>query len=134
MSQYQSAHPSRNTMAQTSLGSAAVAWIVGGLGTCCLTFIPFISIASFCTGALFLLGNGLALVTGFLGRRQIKEEGGSKEDEQWATIGMILGGVGSVFGVGFLCLTLFGSLALLGPQIGDVFSEINRGLEATPIP
>ena len=135
MSNYQSAHTSRNTMAQTSIGAAAVAWILGGIGTCCLTFVPFIGIASYCTGAIFLIGNVVAGVTGFMGRRQIQEEGGSKEDEQWASIGMILGIIGAVLGLAWLCFAVFGvlSLTLLGPNIGNVFSEINNGL-TTPVP
>ncbi len=135
MRSYQSAHTSRNTMAQTSIGSAAVAWLLGGLGTCCLTFIPFINIASYCTGAIFLIGNVVAAVSGFMGRRQIQEEGGSKEDEQWANIGMIVGMIGTILGLGFVCLAVFSilGLTLLGPNVGNVFSEINNGL-TTPGP
>jgi hypothetical protein len=124
MSNYESANV-RNTMSQTSLGSAAVAWIIGGVGTCCLTFIPFVSWASLCTGGLFLIGNIVSAVTGYMARQQIQKEGGSKQDEQWANIGMILGIVGAVLGIGLVCfafgLTLFS------------FSEINSGL-VTPVP
>jgi uncharacterized protein YqgC (DUF456 family) len=78
----------------------------------------------------------VAAVAGYMGRKQVQEQGGSKEDEQWATIGMILGLIGSVLGIGLVCLAVFSiaGLALLGPDIGGVFSEINRGLGATPIP
>ena len=138
MSTYQSAHVTRNRMATTSLGAAAVAWLLGGIGTCCLWFIPFINVLAYCTGPLFLIGNIVAAVTGYMGRREIKEKGGSKEDEQWATIGMILGIVGSIIGIGMICLVVLGilgitGLSLLGPEIGDTFSEINRGL-GTPVP
>lgn len=37
----------------------------------------------------------------------------------------------------FICLAsvvAIAILALLGPQIGNVFSQINSGLQATPIP
>jgi hypothetical protein len=70
-----------------------------------------------------------------LARRQIQEVGGSKEDEQWANFGMILGIIGTILGLGLVCLAIFSvfSLALLGPNIGGVFSEINRGL-ITPVP
>jgi len=134
MSAYESAHVSRNSMARTSVGAAAVAWILGGIGTCCLFFV--FPVGAYCTGPIFLIGSIIAAVTGFMGRKQIQEEGGSKEDEQWATVGMILGIIGSVLAIGFLCLAVFGfaSLALLGPDIGGVFSEINRELGATPIP
>jgi hypothetical protein len=134
MSSYQSAHVSRNNMARTSIGAAAVGWLLGGLGSCCLTFV--FPPGTYCTGPIFLVGSIVAAVAGYMGRKQIKEQGGSKEDEQWATIGMILGLIGSVLGIGLVCLTVFGiaGLALLGPDIGGVFSEINRGLGATPIP
>lgn len=128
MSNYQSANPTRNRMAVTSIGAAAVAWILGGIGSCCLFIIPF---AIYCTGPVFLIGNIVAAVSGFMARRQVQEEGGSKQDEQWATVGLILGIIGTVLGIGALCLFL--GLLLFSPNIGDVFSEINRGL-TTPVP
>lgn len=135
MSAYQSAHVKRNSMAQTSIGAAAVGWLLGGIGTCCLFFIPFLSVATYCTGPIFLIGNVVAAVTGFMARRQIQELGGSKEDEQWANVGMILGIIGTILGIGLVCLLFFSivGLSLLGPDIGEVFSEINRGL-TTPVP
>ncbi|NIW49970.1 MAG: hypothetical protein GWN30_35905 [Gammaproteobacteria bacterium] len=134
MSSYQSAHVSRNNMARTSIGAAAVGWLLGGLGSCCLFFV--FSRGTYCTGPIFLIGSMVAAIAGYMGRKQIQEQGGSKEDEQWATIGMILGLIGSVLGIGLVCLAVFSiaGLALLGPEIGGVFSEINRGLGATPIP
>jgi len=136
MSTYQSAHVSRNSMAKTSIGAAAVAWLLGGIGTCCLFFIPFLNVATYCTGPVFLIGNIVAAVTGYMARREIQEKGGSKEDEQWAMIGMVLGIIGTILGIGLVCLSVFSifGLALLGPEIGNVFSEINRGLELTPVP
>ena len=135
MSAYPSATKSRNNMAVTSIGSAAVAWLVGGIGTCCLSIIPFISVLTLCTGPLFLIGNIVAIVTGYMGRQQVREQGGSKEDEQWATIGLVLGVIGTVLGLGAICFFFFSvsGLALFGPQIGNVFSEINQGL-GTPQP
>lgn len=130
MSTYQSAHVSRNNMAQISVGAAAVGWLLGGIGSCCVFF--FVPFGIYCTGAIFLLGNVVAAVTGFMARRQIQEQGGSTQDEQWANIGMILGIVGTILGIGGVCLSIAG-LALLGPQIGDIFTEINRGL-VTPVP
>ncbi|MFZ0544263.1 MAG: hypothetical protein WAM60_02410 [Candidatus Promineifilaceae bacterium] len=134
MSNYQSAHVSRNSMAMTSIGSAAVGWLLGGLGSCCLFFVlPF---GAACTGGIFLIANIVAAVTGFMARRQIQESGGSKQDEQWAMIGMILGIIGTILGIGFVCLivsSIFG-LSLLGPDIGNVFSQINQDLALTPVP
>lgn len=134
MSNLQSAHTERNTMATTSIGSAAVAWLVGGIGTCCMLVLP-IPFGTLCTGGIFLIGNIVALVTGYMGRQQIQQEGGSVQDEQWANIGMILGIVGTIVGLGLVCLSVasIAGLALLGPGLGDVFSEINSGL-VTPVP
>ena len=135
MSNYESAHVARNQMSTVSLGAAAVAWIVGGIGTCCLSILPIIPFGSLCTGGIFLIGNIVALVAGYMGRQQIQKEGGSKQDEQWAKIGMILGIVGTILGIGLVCLSVFtiAGLTLLGPDIGNVFSEINSGL-GTPVP
>jgi hypothetical protein len=85
-----------------------------------------------------LIGNIVVAVTGFMARRQIKEEGGSKEDEQWANVGMILGVIGTFLGIGLICLLVlslagFAGLTLLSPEVGNVFSEINREL-TTPVP
>jgi uncharacterized membrane protein YfcA len=101
-----------------------------------LFFIPFLNVATYCTGPVFLIGNIVAAVTGYMARREIQEKGGSKEDEQWAMIGMVLGIIGTILGIGLVCLSVFSifGLALLGPEIGNVFSEINRGLELTPVP
>jgi 4-hydroxybenzoate polyprenyltransferase len=125
-------------MAKTSIGAAAVAWLLGGIGTCCLFFLPILSLGTYCTGPIFLIGNIVAAVTGFMARRQIKEEGGSKEDEQWANVGMILGVIGTFLGIGLICLLVlslagFAGLTLLSPEVGNVFSEINREL-TTPVP
>jgi hypothetical protein len=48
---------------------------------------------------------------------------------------MILGIVGTILGIGLVCLSVasIAGLALLGPDIGNVFSEINSGL-VTPVP
>ncbi len=58
--------PTRNTMALVSVISAAVAWALGGLVSCAGALIPFIGI---CGGIVFLIGNVVGVVTGFLGRK-----------------------------------------------------------------
>lgn len=122
-----------NTMALTSVIAAAVAWLVGGLGSCGLFFL--FAPLSLCTGGIFLIGSVTAVVTGHIGRRQIRDGGGLEEGDNLAVIGLVLGYLGIAANVAMLCLMLLGvlGLAAMGPEIGDVFSEIIRELE-TPMP
>ena len=120
-----------NQMAVVSIVSAAITWIVGGLGSCALTFLfpPVV----LCTGSVFLIGSIVAVVTGHMGRRQIKESGGMQGGDSLAMFGLILGWIGVALNLIMLCLvvlSIFG-VAFMGPEIGNVFSDIVRELEAT---
>lgn len=121
-----------NQMAVVSIVSAAITWVLGGLGSCALTFLfpPVV----LCTGGVFLIGSIVAVVTGHMGRRQIKESGGLEGGDSLAMFGLILGWIGIALNLIVLCLailSIFG-LTLLGPEIGNVFSDIVRELETTP--
>jgi hypothetical protein len=121
-----------NQMAVISIVSAAVTWILGGLGSCALTFVfpPVV----LCTGGLFLIGSIVAVVTGHMRRRQIKESGSLQGGDNLAMFGLILGWVGIALNLIMFCLvilSIFG-LTLMGPEIGNVFSDIVRELETTP--
>jgi hypothetical protein len=121
-----------NQMAVVSIVSAAITWVLGGLGSCALTFLfpPVV----LCTGGVFLIGSIVAVVTGHMGRRQIKESGGLEGGDSLAMFGLILGWIGIALNVIMLCLvilSIFG-LTLMGPEIGNVFSDIVRELESTP--
>ena len=76
---------------------------------------------------LFCYGGGIpfgiaALITGLIARRQIKESGGAQNGEGMALAGTILGGiVGVFFG---LVVCVISILLLLGPVVGNVFSNI----------
>jgi hypothetical protein len=124
---------SNNTMAMMSIGSAAAAWIVGGLGSCLLVlfFFPL----SFCTGAIFLGGNVIAVITGFMARNEIRDSGGTEKGAELATVGLIAGVLGALISLLLFCLGILSFLGLLAvaPEIGDIFSDIVRELE-TPVP
>ncbi|HEX6384260.1 MAG TPA: DUF4190 domain-containing protein [Anaerolineae bacterium] len=122
-----------NPMALTSIISAAVAWVVGALASCALAFVfpPF----SLCTGIVFIVGSVVAVVSGHIGRRQIRQSGGLQGGDSLALTGLVLGWIGIAVNLllfCFLVLGIFGLIAL-GPQIGNVFSDIVREL-STPAP
>ena len=120
-----------NQMAMVSIIAAAVAWVIGALGSCALLF--FFPPAVFCTLPLFGIGCIVAVVTGHMGRNQIKENL-AQEGDNLALTGLVLGWTGLVLTVLSVCCTIlftvFG-VTLLGPELGNVFSEIERSL-ATP--
>jgi hypothetical protein len=122
-----------NSLAVASLVSAAVGWIVGVFGGCILSFI--FTPLTLCTGLLFFLGNLAAVITGYMARDQIRESRGAEAGDGMAQAGIIAGIIGLVLSLLLFCFVLasFGGLALLAPQIGNVFSEINSGL-STPSP
>lgn len=128
MSDNYSAVPN-NQMAVISIVAAAITWIVGGLGSCALTFV--FAPAALCTGGVFLIGSIVAVVTGHMGRRQIKESGGMQGGDSLAMFGLILGWAGIALNLIMFCLMIMGifGLTLLGPEIGNVFSDIVRELE-----
>lgn len=118
-----------NQMAVISIASAAVTWILGGLGSCALTFVfPPVAL---CTGGLFLIGSIVAVVTGHMGRKQIKESNGTQGGDSLALFGLILGWVGIAVNLIMFCLVIMAvfGLTLMGPEIGNVFSDIVRELE-----
>lgn len=119
-----------NQMAVVSIVSAAVAWVLGGLASCALTFVfpPVV----LCTGGIFLIGSIVAVVTGHMGRRQIKESGGLQGGDSMAMFGLILGWIGIALNLIMFCLVILGifGLTLMGPEIGNVFSDIVRELES----
>ena len=118
-----------NQMAVISIVSAAVAWILGGLGSCAAIFL---GPAALCTGAIFLIGSIAAVVTGHMGRKQIKESDGMQGGDSLAMFGLILGWVGIAINLLVLCLAIMAvfGLTLMGPEIGNVFSDIVRELES----
>ena len=70
----------------------------------------------------------LAIILGFIARREIRESEGTQTGEGLALAGIILGAVVIVLGVVF-CLMIVG-LGLLGGGIGEVFDNISATLEA----
>jgi len=119
--------PTRNKMALVSVISAAVGWVLGGLSSCAGIILPPIGI---CGGIVFLIGNVVGVVTGYLGRKQIRESMGEQTGEGMGLTGLILGGLGTVLAICALVIVLI--LVVSGPAIGTVFSNIISDLETQP--
>ena len=71
------------------------------------------------------------MVTGLIGRNQIKASNGLQSGEGMALAGIITGGIGAVLIGG--AIIVIAILLLLGPVVGNVFSNIVEGL-TTPVP
>jgi hypothetical protein len=71
-----------------------------------------------------------------MARRQLKESGGMETGEGLATTGLVLGWIGVAANLLLICLFVLGvffGLTLMGPEVGNVFSDIIREL-STPQP
>jgi len=124
-----SASAQTNPLSIASLVSGVAAWVIGGLGSCLMTFVFFP--LAFCTAILFLGGNIAAAIMGHMARNQIRQNAGAQTGDGMALTGIVLGwgGVGiSVLAVCGLILVA----VLLGPAIGSVYSEIILTLTPQP--
>ncbi|OGO45816.1 MAG: hypothetical protein A2W37_11680 [Chloroflexi bacterium RBG_16_63_12] len=124
-----SASAQTNPLSIASLVSGVAAWVIGGLGSCLMTFVFFP--LAFCTAILFLGGNIAAAIMGHMARNQIRQNAGAQTGDGMALTGIVLGwgGVGiSVLAVCGLILVA----VLLGPAIGSVYSEIMLTLTPQP--
>lgn len=123
-----------NSKATISGVSGVLALVLGLLASCIVFFVfpPLI----YCTGFILLVASLVAVITGYMGRQEIRLSGGTQGGEGMAMAGLVMGFIG--LGVVMLgCVLLIFSiagLALLAPQIGEVFSEIERNLQLTPTP
>jgi hypothetical protein len=96
--------------------------IVGLLGTCCggVVFPPLACVA--------ILPAILAVVLGFIARREIKESMGTQTGEGLALAGIILGGLMvALFVLGCFVVMV---LALTSESISEIFENISATLEA----
>jgi hypothetical protein len=77
-------------------------------------------------GCLGVIAGLAALITGVVARNQIKQGGGIQGGGGMALAGMIIGGLtGVFFGIIVLIISI---LLLLGPVVGNVFSNIVENL------
>jgi hypothetical protein len=98
-----------NSLAIASLIAGLAAWLLGGLGTCgTLLLLPPLSL---CTGPVFLIGSIVAIVTGHMGRSQIRSSGGAQTGDGIALTGLALGWAG---GAVMILLVCFGVLSFFG--------------------
>ncbi|MEJ2749208.1 MAG: DUF4190 domain-containing protein [Anaerolineae bacterium] len=116
-------------LAMASLATAVFSWLVGGLGTVALVLVlnPF----SFCTWVIFLGGSVTAVIFGHQSRSQIRNNDEGQNGERLAAIGLTLGWAGVAINVLLICtvVALAVTAVVLGPQIGDYFPWLVRGLE-----
>lgn len=105
--------------------SSLVGWVLGGLGSCgaVLFLVPFLAP---CTGFIFAAGCVAGVITGHIARSQIRAGGGAQTGQGMALAGLVLGWIGVGLLIVAVCLGLMVIvvLALLGPAIGNVFSNI----------
>jgi hypothetical protein len=95
--------PKTSTLAIVSLVSGILTWII----------FP-------------ILGALTAVITGHLAKREIHNSLGGLTGDGLATAGLILGYIQLVLVFGGICIIMI--LALLGPSIGGVFSDILNNL------
>lgn len=107
-------------MAVASVVWAGMAWGVGGLGSCVLLAIaPLFAVG---TMAVFFVGSLGAVVTGYVGREQIRASGGAQAGDGLARAGMLLGGVGLALSGLVLCMILV--MTLIGPAVGNTLPGV----------
>jgi hypothetical protein len=121
----QSALPAQNPtnpLAITSLIASVVGWVLGGLGSCGFFFL--FAPMSLCTGLVFVIGCLVGVVTGHMATGQIQASG--QAGKGLAMTGLVLGWIGVGMVILSVCLGLLAivALALMGPAIGNVFSNI----------
>ena len=75
-----------------------------------------------------VLGAIVAIVTGHMAKRDIRQSQGYLEGNGMATAGLVLGYIQIIVMVISICIITI--LVLLGPSIGDVFSNISDGISA----
>ena len=93
-----------------------------------LGVLSFPTVICYGTGVIFGI---IAFITGLIARSQIKETGDTQGGKGMALAGMITGGIISALaGIAVLVIII---LALLGPSIGNVFSNIIQEI-GTPVP
>jgi hypothetical protein len=110
----------QQTPASKTNGMAITSLILGILS------IP----ADFCYGSGIIFGIA-AIIMGFIARKQIKESQGTQSGDGLALTGIITGAVGGLLVGGAICIIAI--LLLLGPTVGNVFSNIIENLP-TPTP
>ena len=73
-----------------------------------------------------LLGGIVAVITGHMAKKEIRASGGTLGGNGLATAGLVLGYLEVVLYGGLCCVYVI--LILLGPSIGNVFSNILLGI------
>jgi hypothetical protein len=124
-----SASAQTNPLSIASLVAGVATWVVGGLGSCLMSFL-FLPLA-LCTAILFLVGNLAAAIMGHLARNQIRQSAGAQTGNGMALAGIVLGWGGVGISVLAVC-GLIVAAVLLGPAIGNVYSEIILTLTPQP--
>lgn len=95
--------PKTSTLAIVSLVSGIASWLL----------VP-------------ILGSIIAVITGHMARKEIRQNAGQLTGDGLAVAGLVLGYLQLVFVLVPVCLIVI--LALLGPAIGNVFSNIVQGI------
>ncbi len=107
-----------NSWAVVSLVLSTVAFPI----TCCAALFPP-------AGCIAFIPAVLAIVLGFIARREIRESGGTQSGDGLALAGIILGAVLLVLFMLLLCIGTVG-LTLMGDSVEELFDNISATLEA----
>lgn len=104
------------TSTKQNNGMAIASLILAIVGLLTMCFIP-------CLGIVLLVP---AFVTGYIGYKQIKASGGTQGGDWMAIVGMVIGGLGGLLVA--VAIVAIAMLALMGPQIANIFSRVTSGL------
>ena len=76
-----------------------------------------------------ILGGIVGLILGYVAKKQIRESAGTLAGEGLATAGIIMGWIQvALLGLPICAFCVIFVLALMGPGIGDIFSNIMMGI------
>jgi len=75
-----------------------------------------------------VLGGIVGLILGYVAKKQIRESEGTLAGAGLATAGIIMGGIQVVLLGLSVCVIVVLLVALMGPAIGDIFSNIMMGI------
>jgi hypothetical protein len=114
MAEYYTPPPLENQPTPPNSTKAIVSLVSGIIG---IFLIPFI-------------GSIVAVVSGHMAKREIRDSAGTLGGDGLATAGLILGYAGLVLWICIICLVVafFGSFAMISESIYSVFDEIERQL------
>jgi hypothetical protein len=129
--QFDAPQAPNNQKATISMIVGIVTWVLAIVVVCPVTV--FTGVGGIICFPILLIGWIVGLVLGNIARREIRESGGQQQGDGAAKAGVIMGWIGLGFSVlsiiVSIAVAIIGGLALSGPAIQEIFSDIVEGLE-----